>query len=98
MPVDKEKMKQDLMDESNSILKEWNEPFVVDTISVMNSQGKITFLGSLRIFDERNASDIIKEVKSKFAKFTIQWCIKLIPKIVSLYTSLKFAFKVNPFE
>ena len=32
MPVDKEKMKQDLMDESNSILKEWNEPFVVDTI------------------------------------------------------------------
>ena len=44
MPIDKEQIKKDLMDESNNILKEWNEPYVVDTISVMNAQGKTTFL------------------------------------------------------
>ena len=42
------------------------QPYEVDGISVMNMQGKTTFLGSLRVFDERNASDIMKEVKSKF--------------------------------
>ena len=68
MSIDKEQIKKDLMNESNIILKEWNEPYVVDTISIMNAQGKTTFLGSLRIFDERNASDIMKEVESKFAK------------------------------
>ena len=43
MPIDKEKIKQELINESNSILSDWNEPYEVDGISVMNMQGKITF-------------------------------------------------------
>ena len=69
MPIDKEKIKQDLIDDSNSILKDWNEPYEVDGISVMNMQGKTTFLGSLRVFDERNAPAIMREVESKLAKY-----------------------------
>ena len=69
MPIDKEKIKHDLIEDSNSILKDWNEPYEVDGISVMNMQGKTTFLGSLRVFDERNAPAIMREVESKLAKY-----------------------------
>ena len=69
MPIDKEQIKKDLIEDSNSILKEWNEPYEVDGISVMNMQGKVTFLGSLRVFDERNAPAIMREVESKLAKY-----------------------------
>ena len=69
MPIDKEKIKQELINESNTILNNWNEPYEVDTISVMNMQGKVTFLGSLRVFDERNAPAIMREVESKLVKY-----------------------------
>ena len=69
MPIDKEQIKKDLIEDSNSILKDWNEPYEVDGISVMNMQGKTTFLGSLRVFDERNAPAIMREVESKLAKY-----------------------------
>ena len=42
MPIDKEKIKLELINESNTILNNWNEPYEVDTISVMNMQGKVT--------------------------------------------------------
>ncbi|MBR6024189.1 MAG: hypothetical protein IK044_04395 [Methanobrevibacter sp.] len=97
MPIDKEQMKKDLMDESNTILKEWNEPFVVDTISVMNAQGKTTFLGSLRIFDERNVPAIMREVKSKFAKYgklTVR-DEKVVPCCSARYTHISFNIVVD---
>ena len=97
MAVDKAQMKKDLMDESNQILKEWNEPFVVDTISVMNAQGKTTFLGSLRIFDERNASDIMKEVESRLAKYgklTVR-DERIVPCCSARYTHISFNVVVD---
>ena len=97
MPIDKEQIKKDLMDESNDILKEWNEPFVVDTISVMNAQGKTTFLGSLRVFDERNASVIMKEVKTKLAKYgklTVR-DEKVVPCCSARYTHISFNIVVD---
>ncbi|WP_295613299.1 hypothetical protein [uncultured Methanobrevibacter sp.] len=97
MPIDKEQIKKDLMDESNNILKEWNEPYVVDTISVMNARGKTTFLGSLRVFDERNASDIMKEVKSnlaKYGKLTVR-DEKVVPCCSARYTHISFNIVVD---
>ncbi len=97
MSIDKEQIKKDLMNESNIILKEWNEPYVVDTISIMNAQGKTTFLGSLRIFDERNASDIMKEVESKFAKYgklTVR-DEKVVPCCSARYTHISFNIVVD---
>ena len=97
MPIDKEQIKKDLMDESNNILKEWNEPYVVDTISVMNAQGKTTFLGSLRVFDEKNASDIMKEVKSnlaKYGKLTVR-DEKVVPCCSARYTHISFNIVVD---
>ena len=97
MSIDKEQIKKDLMNESNIILKEWNEPYVVDTISIMNAQGKTTFLGSLRVFDERNTSDIMKEVESKFAKYgklTVR-DEKVVPCCSARYTHISFNIVVD---
>lgn len=97
MPIDKEKIKKDLVDESNTILKNWNEPYEVDGISVMNMQGKTTFLGSLRVFDERNASAIMKEVESKLAKYgklTVR-DERIVPCCSARYTHISFNIVVD---
>ena len=97
MPIDKEKIKQDLINESNTILNNWNEPYVVDTISVMNMRGKTTFLGSLRVFDERNASAIMREVESKLAKYgklTVR-DERVVPCCSARYTHISFNITVD---
>jgi hypothetical protein len=97
MPIDKEQIKKDLVDESNAILKEWNEPYVVDGISVMNAQGKTTFLGSLRVFDERNAQAIMKDVESKLSKYgklTVR-DERIVPCCSARYTHISFNITVD---
>lgn len=97
MSIDKEKIKKDLVDESNTILKNWNEPYEVDGISVMNMQGKTTFLGSLRVFDERNAPAIMREVESKLAKYgklTVR-DERIIPCCSPRYTHISFNIVVD---
>ena len=97
MSIDKEKIKQELIDESNSILNGWNEPYVVDSISVMNAQGKTTFLGSLRVFDERNAPAIMKEVESKLAKYGKLSLRdeRIVPCCSARYTHISFNITVD---
>ena len=97
MPIDKEQIKKDLIEDSNSIVKEWNEPYEVDGISVMNMQGKTTFLGSLRVFDERNASAIMREVESKLAKYgklTVR-DERIVPCCSARYTHISFNIVVD---
>ena len=97
MPIDKEQIKKDLIEDSNSILKDWNEPYAVDGISVMNMQGKTTFLGSLRVFDERNAPAIMREVESKLAKYgklTVR-DERIVPCCSARYTHISFNIVVD---
>ncbi len=97
MPIDKEKIKQELINESNGILSNWNEPYEVDGISVMNMQGKTTFLGSLRVFDERNAPAIMREVESKLAKYgklTVR-DERVVPCCSARYTHISFNITVD---
>ncbi|ALT69212.1 hypothetical protein [Methanobrevibacter millerae] len=97
MPIDKEQIKKDLIEDSNSILKDWNEPYEVDGISVMNMQGKTTFLGSLRVFDERNAPAIMREVESKLAKYgklTVR-DERIVPCCSARYTHISFNIVVD---
>ena len=97
MPIDKEQIKKDLIEDSNSILKDWNEPYEVDGISVMNMQGKTTFLGSLRVFDERTAPAIMREVESKLAKYgklTVR-DERIVPCCSARYTHISFNIVVD---
>lgn len=97
MAIDKEQIKSELIDESNKILASYNEPYEVDGISVMNAQGKVTFLGSLRVFDERLVADIKKDAESKlkkYGKLTLR-DEKVVPCCSPKYTHISFNIVVD---
>ena len=97
MAIDKEQIKLELINESNKILASYNEPYEVDGISVMNAQGKVTFLGSLRVFDERLVGDIKKDVESKlkkYGKLTLR-DEKIVPCCSPKYTHISFNIVVD---
>ena len=66
MPVDKEKIKRELVDGSNNILAKYDEMDVVDSVSVMNMAAKTVFLGSLRVYNENVVSSIKKDLQKEF--------------------------------
>ena len=97
MPIDKEQIKLELITESNRILADYNEPYEVDGISVMNAQGKVTFLGSLRVFDERHVGEVKKAVESKFKKYgklTLR-DEKIVPCCSANYIHISFNITVD---
>lgn len=97
MPIDKEKIKAELVKESNDILSDYDEPYIVESISVMNAQGKTTFLGSLRIFDERNVLDVLNDVKSvfeKYGKLSVR-DERIVPCCSAKYTHISFNITVD---
>lgn len=63
--MDKEKIKKELVEESNNILAKYSEPDVVESVSVMNMASKTVFLGSLRIYNEDVVSSIKKDLKKQ---------------------------------
>ncbi|MCR5026608.1 MAG: hypothetical protein K6A34_04110 [Methanobrevibacter sp.] len=97
MPIDKEQIKSELVDESNKILETYNEPYRVDGISVMNVKGKVTFLGSLRVFDERLVNNVKKDVESKlkkYGKLTLR-DERVVPCCSPKYTHISFNIVVD---
>ncbi len=69
MPIDKEKIKEELVKGSNDILAKYNEIDRIDTISVMNMSAKTVFLGSLRVHNEDVVSDIKKDIQKEFKSY-----------------------------
>ena len=63
--MDKEKIKSELVDESNNILAKYAEPYIVESVSVMNMTAKTVFLGSLRVYNEDVVSDIVNDLKKQ---------------------------------
>ena len=97
MDINKQKIKDELVDVSNTMLAKYNEPYVVDSVSVMNAQGKTTFLGSLRVFDERNLPDILNDVElslSKYGKLSVR-DEKIIPCCSANYIHISFNITID---
>jgi len=69
MPIDKEKIKAELVDGSNAILAKYNEMDVIDSVSVMNMAAKTVFLGSLRVYNEGVVSNIKKDIQKEFKSY-----------------------------
>ncbi len=69
MPIDKQQIKQDLIDKSNNILTRYGELESLDSVSIMNTSQKVVFLGSLRVLDERNVVSIKKDVVKEFSQY-----------------------------
>ena len=61
--MDKEAIKKEHVDQSNTILEKYSEPDVVDDVSVMNMAGKTVFLGSLKVFNTEVIPNVIKDLE-----------------------------------
>lgn len=97
MEIDKDIIKEDLMEKSNSILKEYNEPYIVDSIAIMNSRDNINFLGNLRVMVDDSVKSIIKDLETAFKEYdnlTIRER-KVIPCCEPPYVHISFNIKIN---
>ncbi|WP_407414364.1 hypothetical protein [Methanobrevibacter sp.] len=95
--MDKEAIKKELLDGSNTILKKYNEIDVVETISVMNMAAKTVFLGSLRVHNEDVVSDIKNDLKKKFnhlGEFTVR-DEKVVPCCAPNYIHISFNVSIT---
>jgi hypothetical protein len=63
--MDKETIKQELIDKSNDILQKYSEPDIVDYVSVMNMAGKTVFLGSLKVYNTEIIPNLIKDLNKQ---------------------------------
>lgn len=63
--MDKEQIKQELINKSNNILEKYSEPDNVSDISVMNMSKKTVFLGSLKVFNTEIVPNLIKDLNKE---------------------------------
>ena len=63
--MDKEQIKQDMVDISNNILEKYSEMDVVETISVMNMASKTVFLGSLKVYNYEVIPNIMRDLEKQ---------------------------------
>ena len=66
---DKDVFKKELIEGSNIILKRYDENDIVKTISIMNTKDKVIFLGSLRVYNERNVRNIENALENSFEDY-----------------------------
>ena len=90
--MDKETIKKELLEGSNSIMEKYGEFELVDSISVMNMSAKTVFLGSLRVHNEDNVDKIKKDLKKEFKGYG-DLAIrdeKVVPCCAPNYTHISF--------
>ena len=95
--MDKEKIKQELVDDSNKILNKYGEMDVVDSVSVMNLASKTVFIGSLRVYNEDAVSDIKNDLEKQFkgiGKFTVR-DERIVPCCAPNYIHISFNISVE---
>ena len=66
---DKDAIKKELIEGSNIILKRYDEDDTVKSISIMNTKDKVIFLGSLRVYNERNVKNIENALENSFEDY-----------------------------
>lgn len=59
----REELKNELKDKLNDILENNELPYRVDSISVMNTSKKMSFLGNVRVHDPNKVKKVLKEVE-----------------------------------
>ena len=97
MPIEKEKIKAELVDKPNSILAKSAEQDIVETISVMNMSTKTVFLGSLRVYNENSVTNIKNDLKKElkgYGDLTIR-DEKVFPCCSPSYIHISFNITIN---
>ncbi len=94
---DKETIKMELIEGSNSILKRYDEEYRLENVSVMNTKDNIIFLGSLKVFNEMNVKKTEKDLENSFedyGKITIR-SSKVVPCCSLPYFHISFHIAID---
>lgn len=95
--MDKERIKKELVDCSNDILKKYSEYDLIDNVSVMNMAAKTVFLGSLKVYNEEAVENIINELESQLKNYgdiSIR-DEKVIPCCAANFTHISFNISIS---
>lgn len=97
MEINKEKIKEDLIEKSNNILKRYNEPYIVDHIAIMNTSKNINFLVNMRVIVEDSVKKIKKELEESlkdYGNIKIRER-KVVPCCAPPYVHISFNITIN---
>lgn len=95
--MDKERIKKELVDCSNDILKKYSEYDLIDNVSVMNMAAKTVFLGSLKVYNEEAVENIINDLESQLKNYgdiSIR-DEKVIPCCAANFTHISFNISIS---
>lgn len=95
--MDKDTIKSELVDKSNNILTKYNEPDVVEEVSVMNMAAKTVFLGSLRVFNTEVIPNVIRDLEKDLKGYgeLVVRDQKVTPCCSPSYTHISFNITVK---
>ena len=66
---EKEKIKEEIVENINSILEKNDESFRMDKVNVLNTKETVKFMGNYRVYDRRNYDTISREINSFLKKY-----------------------------
>ena len=95
--MDKETIKNELVDISNKILKKYDEMDVVETISVMNMASKTVFLGSLKVFNYEVIPNVMRDLEKELKGYgeLVVRDQKVTPCCSPSYTHISFNVTIS---
>lgn len=97
MEIDKNAIKEDLIQKSNDILRKYDEPYVVDDIAIMNTNRNINFLGNMRVMVEDSVGRIRADLEDAFRDYEILKIRdrKVVPCCAPPYVHISFNITIN---
>lgn len=97
MTIDKAKIKGELVDMSNDVLAKYGEQDVVESVSVMNTQAKTFFIGSLKVYDEDSVKSIKSDLEAKFTNYgkLVLKDEKIVPCCAPKFVNISFNISIE---
>lgn len=97
MEINKDKIKEELIQKSNDILKKYDEPYIVEDISIMNTNKNINFLGNMRVVVDDSVKKIREDLEKALKDYELLQIRdrKVVPCCAPPYTHISFHITIN---
>lgn len=95
--VNKDRVKNELIEKLNNILKSYGEPYNVDSISIMNTSESVIFLGNLRVFNKMKVRRIMEDIErslDSYGKLSLRKR-SVVPCCTLPYTQVSFNIAID---
>ncbi|MBQ2665503.1 hypothetical protein [Methanobrevibacter sp.] len=66
---EKEKIKEEIVTEINSILEKNNESYRMDRVNILKTNETVKFMGNYRVYDRKNYNSVSGEINSFLKKY-----------------------------